>query len=434
MSYQDLWAAPEIAGRIDDGIERNRKSEGVVRITDFAGKPLSGVKVRVRQHDSSFHFGANIFQLGGYPTAELNRRYEEAYCGLFNAATVPFYWRTQEPEQGSPRFGTDSVPITRRPPPDAVVKFCQERGLRMHGHTLVWAFRRWSVPDWLPEDIAVSGPLWEKRIRELGARYGDTIKSWDVLNEARSDYGYPRSQPMPENYERLAFKWAEAHFPADVRFDINETSGFWLTKPNETTGRWDLNNPAYHRLIRSLLDDRARLGWVGLQFHLFTDREQEQVHAGELHPPARLFDALDHYGEFGLPLHVSEITLTSPGNTPAGLEAQAQIARNFYRLWFSHAAVGGISWWNVPDGGAAPGEDRVFPGLLFPDLRPKPAYEALRELLHHEWRTDVTGVTDENGHVKFRGFHGRYVVRTQDGFESTLTLQPGKPGDTLIRL
>lgn len=434
MSYQDLWAEPAVAGRIASGIEKHRKGDGVVQVTDFGGKPLPGVKVRVKQHDSSFHFGANIFQLGGFPTEELNRRYEEAFCGLFNGATVPFYWRTLEPEQGSPRFAAGSVPIVRRPPPDTVVEFCQKRGLRMHGHTLVWAFKKWSVPDWLSEDIAVSGPLWEKRIREIGTRYGNVIKQWDVLNEARSDYGFPRAQPMPENYERLAFKWAEENFPDDVRLDINETSGFWLTKLDEATRRWDLENPAYHELIRNLLDDHARIGAVGLQFHLFSDKELERVMAGELHDPARLFDALDRYGEFGLPIHVSEITLTSPGNTAGGLEAQAEAARNFYRLWFSHPAVTAISWWNVPDGGAAPGENQVFPGLLFDDLRPKPSYDALRDLLHHEWRTDVTGVTDEHGRFAFRGFHGRYVVRTEDGFESVLGLRPGQTGNVTIRL
>jgi hypothetical protein len=82
----------------------------------------------------------------------------------------------------------------------------------------------------------------------------------------------------------------------------------------------------------------------------------------------------------------------------------------------NHAATEGITWWNLPDGGAAPGEDKVCSGLLFDDMRPKPACLALHDLIHREWRTQVEGC------FRFRGFHGTYAVRTGIGVESALTL------------
>jgi len=430
QNYTDLWNDPELQTRIDDGIRRNRQSGGRVQTLGMDGRPLEGVKIRVQQQSSPFHLGANIFKLGDYPDDEVNHRYEQKFCGLFNGATVPFYWRTLEPEQGRPRYQAHSVPrINRRPPPDAVVEFCQKHGLRMHGHTLAWAFQKFSIPDWLPEDPAQAVPIWERRFREIGERYGGVIKSWDVLNEAVFPHTRPPlGHPMFENYERAAFEWAERYFPADSRFDINEI-----------TDAWDLSHSGYTRLIERLLGEKARIGGIGLQFHLFSDAALAKALQGEIFRPGQLLEALDHYGQFHLPIHISEITLTAPGNTPEGLKAQAEVARNFYRLWFSHSAVGGISWWNLPDGGAAQGESKVYSGLLFEDMTPKPAYETLKHLFHREWHTETSGVTDAEGNFHFRGFHGTYLVETDSGksdagIQSGITLQPAKDAHSLIRL
>ncbi|MFA7344206.1 MAG: endo-1,4-beta-xylanase [Terrimicrobiaceae bacterium] len=422
-SYRNLWENPEIENRIAGGIEAHRKGDAVIRVLGEGGKPAPGVEVRVRQSGSSFRFGANIFKLAGYESEDLNRAYEEAYLGLFNAATVPFYWKDLEPAPDRLRFAADSEPIPRRPPPDLVVDFCRRHGLRTHGHTLVWEYLKWSMPAWLPRDRAETERLIEKRIREIAERYGDAIKSWDVLNEAVAGYGVGDIHPMPENYEGKAFTFASRYFPKDVRFDINETTGYWYPHKRR-----------YGNLIRRLLDEGAAVGGIGLQFHLFSDLDMARLTLGELFPPANLFEALDLYGAFGLPIHISEITLTAPGNTEDGLAAQADAARNFYRLWFSHPAVEGISWWNVPDGGAAPGEDTVFSGLLFGDLTPKPAYHALRRLLHEEWRTNVSGTTDADGRFAFRGFHGDYAVEAAGRAGETLQLRPGSPGDLVVKL
>ncbi|MDA3873407.1 MAG: endo-1,4-beta-xylanase [Kiritimatiellae bacterium] len=435
-TYKKLWNNSELQTRIGEGIRQNRQSEATVETRSYDGTPLPGVRIRVQQQSSPFHFGANIFKLDDYPHAESNRRYEEAFCALFNGATVPFYWRALEPEQGRPRYKATSKPqIVRRPPPDLVVEFCERHGLRMHGHTLLWNYRKWSVPDWLPENPDEARPYWEKRFQEIGERYGHVIKSWDVVNEAAGfidktvEKGSAHS-PMFEEYERTAFEWAEKYFPADCRFDINDTAGAWDLEEN---------GERYTRLIKQLQKGKERIGGIGLQFHLFADEDLHRALRGDLFPPDQLFKALDHFAKFGKPLHISEITLTSPGNTLEGLEAQAEVARNFYRLWFSHPAVTGISWWNLPDGAAAQGEGEVYSGLMFEDLRPKPAYDVLKELIHRDWKTECTGETDSEGKFHFRGFHGTYLVETDSGkrdagIQSAITLEPDLDAHTLVHL
>lgn len=424
-AHPDYWNQPELSARIDDSIERHRKSEAVLRVTDVTGKPLAGVPVAVRQLDSSFHFGANIFMLDGFPSTELNRLYEERYCALFNGATVPFYWKTLEPEPDKLRFAADSPFLARRPPPDRVVDFCEEKGLRMHGHTLVWNLRKYSTPDWLPEDFAQAVPLWKKRIHEIAARYGKRIPRWDVLNERVANYQVPDAHPMPDNYEQAAFDWAGAEFPPQTQFDINEV-----------TSAWSRDCDRYLDLIRRLLADGARIDGIGLQFHLFEDAALLELLSGSFFPPGQLLEALDRYGALQRPVHVSEITLTSPGNTPEGRQQQALAATSLYRLWFSHPSVRGITWWNVPDGGAAPDENKVFSGLIDAHLQPKPAYEALHHLIHHEWRTTFSGVTDADGCLRFRGFHGRYRASVAEdsrpGVSVEWEIQPGTGSEAVL--
>lgn len=424
------WNSADLNARIDAGIDRVRKTDVALRVIGADGKPVPGARVVCEQTSADFHFGANIFMLGGFPSHELNVRYEEAFLGLFNAATVPFYWRGTEIERGKPRYAADSPFVARRPPPDTVIAFCEQHGLRMHGHYLVWDFYKWSAPDWLSKtDAEGNARAFEARVREIAGRYGDRIKRWDALNEsmrtpARAAAG--ESCAMPANYEALAFDWADRYFPKNVRMDINEVTRSWSSWNND-----------YVAKIRDLIDSGRRIDGVGLQFHFFAENDTRRLLDGVAHPPAEMFESLDRTASLGRPLHVSEITLTSPGNTPQSQAEQAEIARHCYRLWFSHSAVDSITWWNVPDGGGAPGEDKLRSGLLNADLTPKPAYGALHDLIRKEWRTTAAGETDRDGRHVFRGFRGDYRVRIDCGGKvsrHTVSASNGAPVETVIRL
>lgn len=407
----------DLNARIEAGIREHRMSKAVVRVTDHVGRPVPEAAVTVEQVSSDFLFGANVFMLGGYPSDDLNDRYEKAFTLLFNAATVPFYWRDLEPEQGQLRFAADSPPIPRRPPPDAVVAFCKKHGLNMNGHCLVWDYRPYSIPVWL-KDTETCEHLLERRIRQIAERYGEDIPRWDVLNEALSKRNIPDNWseicPMPANYERLAFERAAHFLPKSAHLMINETT---------PTAWFPQYRPSFLEQIGRLLNDGAKIDGIGLQWHLFSKEDVQRVLAGEMLQPKDMLRALDDYQQFGLPVHISEITLPSMNEDPAGEEIQARMARDFYRLWFSHPAVHAITWWNVPDGGAATGEAKIASGLLKRDLSPKLAYEALRQLITEEWRTNLNVVTDINGEASFHGFHGGYRLRL-DGQQQSFELGP----------
>lgn len=88
-----------------------------------------------------------------------------------------------------------------------------------------------------------------------------------------------------------------------------------------------------------------------------------------------------------------------------------------YRLWFSQEQVESIVWWNLVDGTAYEGENHFHAGLLRNDMSHKPAFDVLDRLLHKEWQTDETIVTDETGRAYFTGFYGDYTVQVCDRCE-----------------
>lgn len=83
------------------------------------------------------------------------------------------------------------------------------------------------------------------------------------------------------------------------------------------------------------------------------------------------------------------------------------ISRNLYRLWFSLKPMMGITWWNVVDDCGAPGEPSVS-GLFRRNMEPKQSYYALNDLIHSEWKTDLSVRAGKGGEIAFRGFRGSY--------------------------
>lgn len=134
----------------------------------------------------------------------------------------------------------------------------------------------------------------------------------------------------------------------------------------------------------------------------------------------------------GLPIHLSEITITSPGSDARGCAIQAIISRNLYRLWFSIKPMMGITWWNVVDDCGAPGEPAIS-GLFTRDMEPKPAYHALSKLINDEWKIRLSIKPEAGGRVAFRGFKGNYCLTYTDttGAQKTALFTLLKDGDGL---
>lgn len=402
-SYLKLWDDPAVKSRIDRNIEQYRKGDAAIEIVDGSGKPLAGATVTARQTGHDFLFGCNAFVLGQLDTPEMNRKYEQGFTGIFNFATVPFYWEGTEPARGELRYEEEgSRDMWRRPPAARFIPWAAKNGITLKGHPLLWHAYN---PPWLPSDAEELRGLYKKRFKEIADRFAGKIKIWDVVNESLvCRTNYPLYSAGRE-YVRWAFNEVAPLFPEDTTLMINEVTTPFNFLPAEEN--------RYFSQIKTLLGQGVKIRGIGLQYHYFRREKLDAFLASPNCDPSRLLDVYGQFGEFNLPLFITEITFPSAGD--GGEQLQERVVADHYRLWFSAPKMAGITWWNLGDGTAVKGENEAMGGLLDAQLNPKAAYRALDRLINHDWKTRSECVTDERGKARFRGFFGRYALEISSG-------------------
>lgn len=400
--------------RVTEGIERYRKGDCVLTVTDRQGNPIPNAVVRLEQKTHEFRFGANIFMLDELESSEKNEKYKAAFRDVFNMATLPFYWNTLEPERGQPRYAKDSARIYRRPPIDRCIEFCEKNGIEPREHGL--AYDRF-FPEWLShastEEVKAA---FSNRCEEIASRYADRIPTIEVTNEMEWERGTTAFYDQPD-YVAWCFRTAAQYFPHNL-LCINEHTGLCWEDRGRATDK-------YYSYIEANMLRGARIDAIGMQYHLFYKREEEYRKTRLTLNPRNLYRHMDLYAGLGKPLQITEVTIPAFSWEKEDEEIQAALLEQLYSIWFSHPSVSQIVYWNLVDGYAhvwdtdeetirasqgnmALGENYYYGGLLRFDLSPKPAYAKLKELIQKRWHTALTLVTDENGKASFRGFYGNY--------------------------
>lgn len=467
--YWDRWN-DDVQAKIDRDIEANRKADAAVKIEDI----LANAQVKVEQLSHDFVFGAHLFNFDQLGSDQYNQTYKDLYGELFNSATIAFYWKAFELEEGKPRFkgeyrdtaeywNTVTEPKNeahwRRPATNPVVEFCESKGIRLHGHTLTWGNVKWNTPEWLmrkmpypygnqipeswntnesptgkmmtdysAEQIEAMFPEYTrelnnqmvKRIIDIALYYKGRLHSWDVVNESATDFGkgamIPNIGICKSHYGPMAGDYTYRSFKmADAVFPKD-------IKLNIN----DYNLSAdYVNQINDLQQRGCKIDIMGAQMHLFDPQICLDIADGKIdrQSPESVWENMALLSKADLPIHLSEITITAPNNDQRGQAIQSIMTRNLYRLWFSIKSMMGITWWNVVDDCGAPGEPGVS-GLFTRDMQPKPAYHTLNDLIHNQWKTNLVVKADSEGIVAFRGFRGQYRLTWVDaaGKDSSIVI------------
>ena len=318
-AYWKIWN-DEVQAEIDEKIEKNRKADGT-----FCTTATPGSEVKVEQLTHEFKFGAHIFNFNQLGNHEYNETYKSSYGegGLFNSATVAFYWDKYEPTHGATRaYGEywdseeywNSLPREeamlrfnwRRPAPGPVIDFCKERNIRVHGHVLIWGNMRpkWIWNQYAPENEKLKIEQWgderddlennalgemapvyaanyrnlfRQRVEGVAAAFGDTVDSWDVVNESSTDwalyhqsrtgyafYNSPRYGIITGDYPLHALEDAQAALPAWTKLNINDYN---IVED-------------YQRQIKDLLRENVRIDIVGMQMHIFDINQSRSLAEG----------------------------------------------------------------------------------------------------------------------------------------------------------
>ena len=275
---------------------------------------------------------------------------------------------------------------------DALVKFCDENGLAIHGHTLVWHAQ---TNDWFfgGGDKAVVTERLRNHIHTLVGRYKGKIQGWDVVNEAISDRPDPGTeglrnskwvQTLGPEFLTLAFKSAhEADPKAKLYYnDYNIEAG--------------AKHESSMILLRRLIKEGAPIHGVGIQGHWSTRSV----------PYDAIDQAIANYASLGLKVSITELDVTirgasggqlgpGPGRgagrraiTPASeedLKAQADAYARLFAIFVKHRDhVERVTFWGLSD--RRTWRFGQHPLIFDADNHRKPAYAAIVNVLLHSNR------------------------------------------------
>lgn len=410
----------------------HRKQKAVVRLLRD-GKPVPNADIRLAMKRHAFLFGCGAFdsinrtpaacedEKSGYKTAgteqeaQFYRDRMEMWLELFNFGTLPFYWGKYEPEEGK----------TIAPQVKEAALWLKSRGVTLKGHPLCWHTHsaqwllKYSTEEILEKQRA--------RIARDVADFRGIVDMWDVINEVVI---MPEFDKYDNPITRVCQKYGRVE---TVRYMFEEAR---RANPQGTLLLNDFNTSSkYENLIARCLDAGIRIDAIGIQSH------QHQGYWGD----EKLYDVLQRFSRFGLPIHFTENTFTSGHLMPAEIvdlndyivsswptteEAQERQCRDlerFYRILFENPQVQAITNWSFEDGHwlDAPG------GMVTADNRKKPSFNTLKGLIKQEWWTDITARTGGEGTVNLDGFRGEYTAYVA-GREIPFTL--GTEQEIVLRL
>ena len=234
--YWAIWN-DGVQAKIDADIEKYRKADASVEVA-----APDGAEVKVEQVSHAFYFGAHIFNFNQLGKKEWNDRYKALYDGengLFNSATVAFYWRTLEKYPYANRFAEsyeetenfwNSCPQPkdqehwRRPAPDPVISFLKTRRVRIHGHPLVWGNNSWHTPTWMWDDFC---PESEKRALEEATGVRMPVRDITQPICTRDRKNDPNERVWADAWKKVYEKLSEEEIAALVPTYIKAIDDFY---------------------------------------------------------------------------------------------------------------------------------------------------------------------------------------------------------------
>ena len=415
-----LLTEEEVLAGADDRIEKYRKGDAVITVVDQHGKPVAGARVRIEQTHHDFLFGCNNYLSGDLDSTQMEDLLRKRFSGLFNYATLPFYWWSYESRRGH----------TREEKIRETAGWCQEKGIQLKGHPLAWNY---SEPAWLPDSTDEVRALQMQRIEDCMKGFAGVINTWDVVNEATA---FDREDCVAQA-PKLSSLWGSL---GRVEFTKECFKKARQANPNAELLINDYRTGEdYVEVIRQLVDETGGPLYdiIGIQSHM---------HSEGVWPVTQTWETLERFARLGAPLHFTETTILSGKkgrdvakkegdwpSTPEGEVFQSKAVKQFYTILFSHPSVEAITWWDISDRKSwmqAPA------GLLDKNLNPKPAYTTLENLIKHQWWTRQVLQSNTDGRVSFRGFYGDYTIEVQmpGGSRSKATFHLIKGASNLLEI
>lgn len=254
---------------------------------------------------------------------------------------------------------------------DAIVAFAKANQMQVRGHTLVWHNQ---LPKWLTEGKFSREELisiLQNYIQTVVSHYRGQLLSWDVVNEAIAGDGSLRDtiwlRGIGPKYIEMAFLWAHQADP-QVRLFYNDYGGEGLGKKSD----------AIFALVRDLRQRGVPIQGVGLQMHVSVNSPPKS---------ADVAANIQRLHDLGLEVQITEMDVKIQNGTGTLAErfaTQAGIYKDMLGVCLSAANCKAFVMWGFTDRYSwipwftkKPDAPLIFDQAY----HPKPAYNALREVL-----------------------------------------------------
>jgi len=376
-------------------IRAQRCGSLIVRLVDQDQRPLRGIRVCYAQKTHALALGVHYpYQARVYDLLQ--------GCGV-NAATLWLGWHDMQPMPG--RWDWERLERVWNPAALAC------RGLRLHGHALLWFKPEWRVVPayWLQAPAGDRPRLVYEHVYEIVRRWGAHLGSYELVNEPfwkHADLLALSTDDMVRLVHAAALAVRDMAPSAVLEINFAEASRI----------------PSYRVRPMDFLDALER---AGVPYHRIGLQALENAYSANSKPTfyrtktfAGMIQVLRQYAHVGKPIHVSALAVPalppsvrppSDFKLPYGEWDEVSQARYLdaaYTLLFAQPAVEAITWWCPVDGRLAWIRGG---GLLREDLSTKPTYAALRAWVGRH-TTEGQVVTDGEGKAVISGFAGTYDV------------------------
>ncbi len=229
---------------------------------------------------------------------------------------------------------------------DSFVDYANRMGLWMRGHTLFW---HGSLPDWFNHEVQSAGD-WDRVIvpyvNYVGARYGEKLHHWDVLNEVINPQDGRRdslrkwrmTKVFGAGFAPRAFEIAHAVAP-QARLFCND---FGLEYDNPWHKR---RRQAVLKTLEKWLHDGVPVHGFGIQAHLTAQGENKLADKS-----LQVF--LKELSNMGLEVVISELDVSESrlsGSIAMRDQAVADETRRFLDLVLDYPATKGVMTWGLSD-------------------------------------------------------------------------------------
>lgn len=371
-------------------IEKHRKGDLNITVTDANGKPLKDAKVTVKMQRHAYSFGTEVNSqyFGKSEGTPDGLKYRDAIKKYFNEAVIGngLKWISWE----NPNNRVDAI---------NTVKWLKDNQLSVRGHCLVW-------PGWkrLPKsllEVEKDSAALRKRvtdhITEVVSVFKGQLVDWDVTNET---FGNKDLMDILGKEEMIEwYKLARKTDPG-VKLYINDNSVL-------TGKKLDF----YLSEIQYLIDHKAPLDGIGEQGHM----SPMSINT--------VLSNLNQLAKFNLPIKITEFDVVTPDE-----ELQADWTRDFLTLIFSHPITEGFVMWGFWDSEHWLNDAPLF----YKDWSLKPSGKVWIDLINKQWWTNTQGITSSDGAYKTRGFLGDYTISVQaNGKTKTVQAKLNKDGSAI---